>query len=328
MTVPRSQQISVEATPYYHCVSRCVRRAFLCGNDKLTGKSFEHRRKWIENKLLYISQYFMIDIASYAIMSNHYHVVLKIDDRGAKDLTDLEVVQHWHHLFKGSPLTKSFENNEKIEEHDKDYLKATIKSWRSRLCSISWFMRSINEPLARFANKEDDCTGRFWEGRFKSQALLDNNALLACMAYVDLNPVRAGISKEPTKSEFTSIKKRESFKSLHGNHRAKQALMPFSSKTKFKTNEPNTIPCSFPEYLSLLKWTAENCHKIKSSKKKQVPRTGSVQFNSEDLNLIMTEFEKLFKSLVGKECSYRKLYKNFKFKKAWGTKYCRKYFDT
>ena len=99
MTVPRSQQISVEATPYYHCVSRCVRRAFLCGKDKFTGKSFEHRRQWVENKLLYISQYFMIDIASYAIMSNHYHVVLKIDTHGAKNLTDREVVEHWHHLF-------------------------------------------------------------------------------------------------------------------------------------------------------------------------------------------------------------------------------------
>ncbi len=101
MTIARSKQISIEATPYYHCVSRCVRRAFLCGKDKFTGQSFEHRRQWIENKLLDISQYFMIDIASYAIMNNHYHVVLKIDSEGAKDLTDLEVVKNWHQLFNG-----------------------------------------------------------------------------------------------------------------------------------------------------------------------------------------------------------------------------------
>ncbi len=86
MTQARNTQISITDTQYYHCVSRCVRRAFLCGKDKHTGKSYSHRKQWIIKRLEQISQVYSIDICAYAIMENHYHLVLKVDDEAAQSL--------------------------------------------------------------------------------------------------------------------------------------------------------------------------------------------------------------------------------------------------
>jgi hypothetical protein len=69
-------------------------------------------------------------------------------------------------------------------------------------------MKCLNQPIAKMANKEDNCTGHFWEARFKSQALLTEEALITCMAYVDLNPIRALMANTPETSEHTSIKER------------------------------------------------------------------------------------------------------------------------
>jgi REP element-mobilizing transposase RayT len=154
MLKPRKTLVLLEETSYYHCVSRCVQRAFLCGSDSLSGKSYEHRRQWIVDRMKLLAEVFAIDLCAYAVLSNHYHVILHVDTHAA----------------------------------------------------TSWSMRCLNEPIARQANQEDGCTGRYWEGRFKSQALLDEKALAACMAYVDLNPVRAGLAETPEQSEYTSLK--------------------------------------------------------------------------------------------------------------------------
>ena len=117
-------------------------------------------------------------------MSNHYHVVLHINKNQAKNWTVDEVIQHWHQLFKGRSLSQRYRRGEGLGKAEKDALFKDIEIWRERLSDISGFMRCANEPIAREANKEDQGTGRFWEGRFKSQSLLDEQALMACMAYV------------------------------------------------------------------------------------------------------------------------------------------------
>ncbi|MCY4046111.1 MAG: hypothetical protein OXE99_13675, partial [Cellvibrionales bacterium] len=133
MTQARSRLIDPEITPYYHCVSRCVRRAFLCGD------AYEHRREWIEEKILSLAEIFCVDVAAYAVMSNHYHVVLHINQEKADSLTDKEVINRWHKLFKGNMLSQKYSKGFLLSDIEHNLLNKSIADWRERLTSISWF---------------------------------------------------------------------------------------------------------------------------------------------------------------------------------------------
>ena len=247
MPRPRRSQVSLEDTSMYHCCSRVTRRAFLFGDDVLTGKNYDHRRDWVESQLLKLSGVFAIDIAAYAVMSNHLHIVLSVDIYESNRWTDKEVVEHWHQIFMGTEVTQKFAKGEVIESVEVNNLKYSIAQYRSRLSDISWFMRALNEPIARMANKEDKCTGRFWEGRFKSQALLDEAAVLACMAYVDLNPIRAKMAKTPENSDYTSLQLRVSA-AVNGKQPTK--LLLFIGDEHL--NQPKGINFSLKDYLELV----------------------------------------------------------------------------
>jgi REP element-mobilizing transposase RayT len=268
MTRPRKELISISDTPYYHIVSRCVRRAFLCGFDNTSQRDYEHRRQWIENRIRLLSSLFGIDICAYAVLSNHYHIVVKLDPQQSVEWSHQEIITRWTSLYKGPLLIQRQQQGASLSPAEQQTVSDIIEVWRHRLTDLSWFMKCLNEPIAREANKEDNCTGHFWESRYKSQALLSEEALLSCMAYVDLNPVRACMADTPETSEYTSIKERIKPKFTLG-HEIAEATLPSLKLHHFETPikpllhfdgaitqaTQTGIPFSWEDYVVLVDWT-------------------------------------------------------------------------
>ncbi len=270
MPLARKRQVHLDTTPYYHCTARCVRRAFLCGRDRFSGRSFNHRRRWIIDRAKTLSSVFAIDLCGYAIMENHYHLLIHIDQNRGKQWDATEVIERYARIFRCPETVRRWVRGETLTQFEQEQVCVLIDTWRQRLMDISWYMRCLNEYVARRANREDDCTGRFWQGRFKSQALLDARALLTCMLYIDLNPVRAGIASSLRNSAYTSICERLQSRPAPCPDKKplrpakppeKASLLPFTG-TGTKTGAPG-IPYHFDDYLALAEWS---CTAILSKK--------------------------------------------------------------
>jgi REP element-mobilizing transposase RayT len=250
-----------------HFVGQALRRAFLCGTDHYSGQCYEHRRQWVVDRIRLLSSLFAIDICSFAVLSNHYHLVLKICPDQIEDLTDLDIIDLWCSLFTGPILIQRHRQGEALNRAECDTVSDIVTIWRKRLASISWFMRCLNQSIARQANLEDHCTGKFWESRFHSLALKTEEALLSCMAYVDLNPIRSGIAEDPESSDYTSIQERIkptfNLKDAIKSQLDTGDLIKFDQPIKpllhfdqtIKNQKQTGIPFTYQDYLALVDWT-------------------------------------------------------------------------
>ena len=191
-----------------HVVNRVVRRCFLMGHDPVSGKNYDHRKVWIQERLEHFAAFFGIDLISYAILSNHYHLVLRSRPDVVKTWSDDEVARRWLMIcpvrkVNGKAATPSQAEIDSIRNRP-----AKLAEIRSRLSNPSWWMRLLNQRIAQRSNREDEQSGRFWEDRFRLTKLIDEESLLACMVYVDLNPIRAAMAEKLEASDFTSIQRR------------------------------------------------------------------------------------------------------------------------
>jgi REP element-mobilizing transposase RayT len=286
MTMPRRLLVDVDVTRYYHCISRCVRRAFLCG------EGFEHRKAWIEDRLELLARHFAVSVCGFAILDNHLHVLCRLDPSAADGWSDEEVVRRWIAIYPphGLHLDDTASVQTWVDHHCRD--TACVARYRGRLTNLGWFMKALKEPLARLANREETCTGTFWEPRYKSIAVLDEPALLATCAYIDLNPVAAGIASTPEASEHTSIKQRVDHtrktgaaEALQRAARARSAaaariegdieqshwLCPLQDRRGQGAMREGMLPAfSLSAYLELVDWTARLCRTGKARLSQEV----------------------------------------------------------
>jgi REP element-mobilizing transposase RayT len=242
---------------------------------------------------------FAIGICSYAVMSNHVHVVLHVDKNEADSWDVNEILSRYHKLHKGTLLTQKYVRGDDLSKGESITFDETVEQYRLRLYDVSWLMRDLNEYIAREANKEDACTGRFWEGRFKSQALLDESAVLACMAYVDLNPIRAKMAKTPETSAHTSIKKRA--KAVKNKQHQPKTLMPFVGNPRW--DMPKGIAYQLKDYCELVDTTGRCIRedKVGYIDKSQSPILERLGLSVDQWLSLTTEFEKHFCYAAGAE---------------------------
>ena len=208
MATPRHLLVDPVNECDYHLVSRCVRRAFLCGVDEHDGRDYSHRRTWLVERMRQLAPCFAVDIYAYTVLSNHFHLALRHDPLAGRGWSDEEVARRWVEAF---PPTERGEVVEALKPERRELILDNadrVARARSTLGSMSHFMKHLKQPVARRANLEDDCTGHFFEQRFYSGALLTEEALIAAMAYVDLNPVRAELAGRIEEIRDTSITER------------------------------------------------------------------------------------------------------------------------
>ncbi len=268
MTRPRSERIDREEGGFYHLGSRCVRRAMLYGEDPVTGRDVSHRRAWIEARLLELAEIFTVHVCAYAVMSNHYHVTVDYRPRERLEFSDEEVAERWLRLFPPQPgaalksaVAALLEDPERL---------AVL---RDRLGDLSWYMRCLNEPIARLANREDDCTGRFWQGRFCSKELPNDRSVWACMAYDDLNPLRAGMAETVDAPEHTSLQRRLE-EAEEEPERLDEPLAPLVRRAGKVVSAPTPAPrldMTLRAYRAHVEWTAGSLYRARASKGRAPP---------------------------------------------------------
>ena len=253
MAQPRSQLVPTDTACTFHCVQRCVRRAFLCGIDDYSGQSFEHRKHWVQDRIALVASCFAADVLAYAVMSNHLHIVVHIDPTHVETWDDETVVERWLKLFPPRTDSHDARAHKRLRIlQDLPYLTEL----RRRLGDLSWLMRCLAEPIARRANAEDRCKGRFWEGRYKCQLLCDTRAVLAAMAYVDLNPIRAGMAARLQDSDHTSAQQRID-QANRDQAALGQSLLPISGSLV------RCLPILTGDYLELVDWTGRQLRESK-----------------------------------------------------------------
>ncbi len=321
-----------------HTMARTVRRCLLLGDDPYSGKNFDHRKGWIEDKLKLLAANFGIDLLAFSCLSNHFHLVLRSRPDVVATWDDTEVARRWWTLCPQRKVKREM-NGQVVAvpaeptEWDLNSIRndpVKLAAVRSRLSNISWWMRLLCQYIALRANGEEgEGLGKFWQSRYKAVRILDEETLLACAAYVDLNPIRAALAETLEASDYTSVQRR--IASLNANaessidsnelspscHRADDFLSPISiderrdpigaqpSRNNKRCSDKGFLAMAEAEYLTILDWLARNTI---AGKRGSTPEAAPEIFerlgiDAELWSQMVKDFGRTFKNVAGKPTS-------------------------
>ncbi len=319
--LPRGEVIDPNEVAIVHAFNRTVRRCFLFGDDPLTGKNFDHRKVWIEESLEHFAACFAIDLLSFSILSNHYHLILRNRPDVVATWSDTEVARRWLMIcpvrkIRGKPAIPTESELNSIRN-----CPLKLAKIRARLSDISWWMRLLNQRIAQRANREDEASGRFFEDRYKAVPLIDESAVLACTAYVELNPIRAAIAETLEQSDHTSVKRRiRSIKAENAEatecKRAKLAdsflapvelneasgdVGPCVSRSSARCSDKGFLPMRREAFIELLDWTARQrgSGKRGATSKSAPPILARLGLSPSVWSQLVADFGRLFPTLAG-----------------------------
>jgi hypothetical protein len=313
----RAEVFNPNEVAVLHVIARVCRRCFLFGDDPNTGKNFDHRKLWIEHQIKVQSAHFGIDILAFSLMENHIHQVLRSRPDVVQTWNDSEVARRWLMICpkrkdeKGNALEPTESELDKIRHNPSEVAKL-----RTRLSDISWWMRILCQKIGTRANREDREVGKFFQGRFKAVRLLDEEAILACSVYVDLNPIRASVAESIESSRFTSGKIRfEAAKEIStatGNIDSFLAPVQISESNDAKSDSSSAsgkrcsnkgfLPISSLDYLQLLDLTARLQRSDKSgfSPSQLEPLMNRLGIELEEWRRLTKDFGRMFSQVAGK----------------------------
>jgi len=357
---PRKDVFDPETVGVYHCYSRCVQRAYLCGFDRLTGKDYSYRKDWIRDRLKELAGAMAIDVLDYCVLDNHLHVILRNRPDIVETWSAKEVVERWWHLC---PQRRNSDHSPaeptKLELKTMRSDPEMVREYRARLSDISWLMRLLCQPIARRANKESQVTGRFFAHRFDCERIVDEAGLLACSMYVALNPIRAGMAETPETSVYTST-----FDRIQGHFQRTHREMgkpadavppkwdqdswlapiflderselcgaadresqdsrlgnPFPSP---RVSNKGFLPMTFAEHLDLVEWTGRQ---LRSDKRGAIPADlapilDRLQINPDQWIHTVQNFSRLFRTAVGRVDAMREQAARMGRQWLYGTRNC------
>ena len=287
---PRSEVLDPHQVEAVHLYNRTIDGLFLMGKNPDTGEDFSYRQGWIVDKMNQLFSHMCVELLTYGILSNHYHINVRTRPDVVAQLSDRDVAERWLNT-----LSRKRDKDGEFKGPTENAIKrlmadtAKLEKCRTELSSCSHLMKQLNQYIAQRANREDERRGSFWAGRYGSTRLVDDAALLSCTVYIDLNRIRAGLEQpfqqhdssalghriteflreqyEQDQAEVEAIAARHRFRLGESGARRCNVLAKLQideaidtpgsalSDTETRCSDKGFLPIAFERYIELLKWT-------------------------------------------------------------------------